>query len=111
MQGVKNRNTMSLRLTILALFFSLQLLSQTDTNPVPTIRPQFSILDFHFPVKDSLSTSDMYKVQSVDYNAIYQSSLGIFCKGENHLSKNAPVNFRMRLGSLEYVDRLEGKIR
>jgi len=44
-----------------------------------------------------------------DYNKAYQKSLGVFCKGENKLSQGAPVNFRLRLGSLDYVNKLEGK--
>ena len=36
--------------------------------------------------------------------------LPIFCKIEHKLAKSSKVNVMMRLGSLDYVDRLEGKI-
>ena len=35
--------------------------------------------------------------------------LPIFCKIEHKLAKSSKVNVMMRLGSLDYVDRLEGK--
>ena len=35
--------------------------------------------------------------------------LPIFCKIEHRLAKSSKVNVMMRLGSLDYVDRLEGK--
>ncbi|MBZ5857832.1 hypothetical protein [Flavihumibacter profundi] len=34
---------------------------------------------------------------------------GVFCEGEWRLEKKTGIPFRFRLGSLEYVDRLEGK--
>ncbi len=35
--------------------------------------------------------------------------LPIFCKIEHKLSKSSKVNVMMRLGSLDYVNKLEGK--
>lgn len=58
---------------------------------------------------DSIASSQSIMYKKFNYNKIYQKSLGVFCRVENKASKHAPVQLRMRLGSLEYVDRLEQK--
>lgn len=55
--------------------------------------------------------SESVMVQKFDYLKAYHDQLGVFCKAENKASRKATVNLRMRLGSLDYVNRLEGKIR
>jgi hypothetical protein len=40
----------------------------------------------------------------------YSTNLGFFCKKEWKLEKATKVPFRFRLGSVQYVDYLEGKV-
>ncbi len=55
----------------------------------------------------SAPSSVMFK--DTDYLGIYHNSLGVFCKAENIISANATVQFRMRLGNLDTVNKMEGK--
>ena len=56
-------------------------------------------LNYHYtPLNITSITPDFYK-----------RNLGIICKKEIIFEKKTNIPFRFRLGSLEYVNRLEGK--
>jgi len=57
-------------------------------------------------VKPQYTNSIMFQT---DLLSIHQKSLGIFCKAEDKISAKTPVQFRFRLGGLDYVNKLEGK--
>ena len=97
-----NVQSQSLDLNALVIDKSITKLSKST----PLIPAELLKMDYVGDVKEQ-----SMMIQSFDYNKAYHDQLGIFCKAENKVSKNATVNLRMRLGSLEYVDRMEGKIR
>ena len=49
-------------------------------------------------------------LSKTNYNTFYQRHLGAMCKIENNINKATVFPVTMRLGSVQYVDRLEGKV-
>jgi len=82
-------------------------LSQATTVKKPKSTYKFKLispLDLLYKVPESQSTTIIKQRSIFDAN-----KLPLFCKIEHKLSKKSNVNLRMRLGNLDYVNKLEGK--
>ncbi|MGJ7032746.1 hypothetical protein [Niabella hirudinis] len=52
-----------------------------------------------------------FKVRPVALHTAYYNCLGFMCRQELKLEKATKTSFRLRLGSVEYTDRMEGKVK
>ncbi len=93
----------------LSLIGSLSVKAQSKYIPEPT--------DFSKYFKQSAASSNFQeKLDSMKQRPVkilppdhYVKGLGFFCKKELQLEKATKIPFRFRLGSLDYVNQLEGK--
>lgn len=87
------------------LVFGMKGQSTTDTSLVRVndfkLVPSLD-LTFSLPHSDELEAKPIKSI--FDAN-----KLPIFCKFEHQLKQKTNINLRMRLGSLDYVNKLEGK--
>ena len=72
-------------------------------NQEPQIKLQSSFeLNFKLPENAQQSVIRQRSIFNAD-------KLPLFCKLEHNLTRKTNINLRMRLGSLDYVNMLEGK--
>ncbi|ANH83264.1 hypothetical protein A8C56_21810 [Niabella ginsenosidivorans] len=56
-------------------------------------------------------TAAFYGVHPVNFPVLYYHRLGFMCRQEWKLEKATGTSFRVRLGTVENTDRMEGKIK
>lgn len=58
-----------------------------------------------------LPKAGVFSVRPVALHTVYYNHLGFMCRQELKLEKATKASFRFRLGSVDYTDRMEGKIK
>lgn len=91
----KVRERIKMFLVVALLMFSGKIFAQ---QKVDTVLNKKTELPNYVPIRITSIAPDFYS-----------KNLGFFCKKEIRLEKITAVPFRFRLGSLDYVNKLEGK--
>ena len=82
-------------------------ISVTDSNKNTCI--EFSPLHAKNTPYKTLPDNYKAKIQFPDISHFYIQSLGFICLKELRIEELTKINFRFRLGSLDYVNRMEAK--
>jgi hypothetical protein len=111
-------------LVVLVLIFPAKIFSQQQLPRIAQNSPHTLTSFSPFPEKDlqkrswrprifidnaAFSTNQNASLIQILRPGFYTSSLPFFCKKEFQFEKNTSLPLRLRLGSLDYVNKLEGK--
>lgn len=111
---------------VLSLFFTTKVFSQhagcaTSTMSMQQLRQlaqgsrqpgsvQFIPVKFEIPQPDNTGNSKSTPLPSAIFLPRWSAAdLPVFCRIEHEIGRKMPVMVKFRLGSVEYVDWLEGK--
>ena len=103
-------NSHFMRLSI-ALFFTCFIVLSISAQEKTELKKSEFNFEFINPLDRITIPKGERKVEAVQkVPKIFKAEcLPIFCKIEHKLAKSSKVNVMMRLGSLDYVNKLEGK--
>ncbi len=105
MREAKRINTISLIIVILCFGSTLRGQSSSPVAEIPSYQ-ELRLNNF----KPSLLNTHTQNTNPIRINSMALSHLGFFCKIENKASAKSQLNVRMRVGDLQYVDKLEMKL-
>ena len=85
----------------------IQLIHTSPT--LQLFKAPFIFYRFNETLKNEI-ISDFPDIHSVLWIKKFKADeLPVFCKAEHYIQKKSGINFRFRLGSVDYVNSLEGK--
>ncbi len=96
----RNNLVLATLIMVICVFFSTNLPGQVKR---PDYLKGYDILQYA-PQNDTLTSSILVKK-----NRFIMQKRAFFCRIEDLISSRSNVMVKMRLGSVEYVDKLEGK--
>lgn len=102
---------------VLCIALNVKSFAQQRAQPYNSLKRPVNelLLTFNNQMKDYKDSLILYPrlIAPVNFSGVsasfYSQHLGFFCKKELQVEKAVRIPLRVRLGSLEYVNRLEGK--
>lgn len=89
---------------VILIAIASHFLSDSYAQRTPLVSP----IDLYLPAPDSLEVQSFQQSRSV-VRPIKVATWPLFCRLEEAASQQAKTQLRVRLGSVDYVDYLEGK--
>jgi hypothetical protein len=86
-----------------------EIIKRINSQEVQILIPHHPILYRSYNMFNDLIPDRMDSKSGWLSSGFYSHSLGFICKKELQLDKYMPLQFRFRLGSLEYTNWMEGK--